>query len=149
MKKNGFTLIELIATIVILSLIALIVFPAITSMVKSSRDSAYDSQVNIIIKAAKAYYLNNVNSLPEEDPTAPNSSVNIYDLVKQGYISDEELVDVDTLDLTAAEKTSFKTTYGNDTKAIINPKNKKPLEGVVVVSYNSNQYIYEFNDADN
>ena len=144
MNKKGFTLIEVISTIVILSLIALIVFPAITSTIKSSRESAYKSQENILIKAAKAYYLDNIDKLPDEID-GNYDSVDIYDLVKKGYIAEEELTDVSELD---AEDQSYFNTNGIN-KVIINPKNKKPLKGSVVVTYKAekNQYIYKFNPS--
>lgn len=126
MKQKGFTLIELIAVVVILALIALIVFPAINSVLKDSRDSAYETQIRMIEKAGKEYYLENYNELPDEVEDQCKY-VNVQDIIDNGYIADEEL---------------------NDDKKIINPKNNEPLTGKIQVCYESNQYVYEF-QADN
>ena len=64
MKKNAFTLIELIAVIVILSLIALIVFPAVNSVIKNSKEKSFEQQKNAIIKAAKECSYENTELLP-------------------------------------------------------------------------------------
>lgn len=120
MKQKGFTLIELIAVIVILALIALVVFPAINGVLKDSRENAYDSQISIIEKAAKEYYLENYKELPEENGC---TYVSIETLISKGYISDEEL---------------------DEKSQIIDPKTNEPLTGFVEVQYDSNQYNYKF-----
>lgn len=89
-KAKGFTLIELIAVIAILGLIALIVYPAITSVIRNSRESAYNDQVNVIVKAAKEWSIDNANTLPD-DGTIYRVSVDT--LVDGGYISNEEVKD--------------------------------------------------------
>ena len=140
MNKKGFTLIELISIIVILSLIALIVFPAVTSIIKSSRNSAYESQITILEKAAKQYYLDRPNELPDEN-SSDESIIDIYDLVANNYIIEEDLTDIGDLE---EEPEAFKEKHPGVNKVIINPKNKKPLEGHIEVKYQSNQYIYKF-----
>lgn len=122
MKQKGFTLIELIAVIVILGLIALVVFPAINSVINDSRESAYQSQIRIIEKAAKEYYLENYKDLPEQTNNAC-TAISVETLIEKGFISEEEL---------------------NENKNIINPKTNESLTGSVQVCYNSNQYNYEF-----
>ncbi len=116
MKQKAFTLIELIAVIAILALIALIVFPAINSLLKSSKDNAYESQKAIIVKAAKEYYLENTNELPNQTENA-TTSIKISDLLSEGFISEDNAID---------------------------PRTNKEMKGEVVVTYKSNQYIYEF-----
>lgn len=89
-KTNGFTLIELIAVVAILGLIALIVYPAITSVIRNSRESAYEDQVNVIVKAAQEWSIDNANTLPD-DGTVYRVSVDT--LVDGGYISNDEVKD--------------------------------------------------------
>ena len=55
MKKNGFTLIELIATIVIMALILLLVMPAITALQNNNKDRPYEYYADSLIEAAKIY----------------------------------------------------------------------------------------------
>ncbi len=49
-KKNGFTLVELLAVIVILAIILAIAIPAITGLVANTRESAFESNVKMLIK---------------------------------------------------------------------------------------------------
>jgi prepilin-type N-terminal cleavage/methylation domain len=63
MNKKGFTLVELLAVIVILALIALIASPVILGIIKDSQDSAFKSSVNGVKKAIEQDYGdNNFNS---------------------------------------------------------------------------------------
>ena len=55
MKKKGFTLIELIAVIVIMGLLLLIVLPATTRLMKENKNKKYDEYYNLIEKAALLY----------------------------------------------------------------------------------------------
>ena len=71
--KKGFTLVEVLAIIVILGIVVTIVYPAIISTVKSSEKKAFESQREITCKAAKMYYLDNINQLPEIDSTTEKS----------------------------------------------------------------------------
>ncbi len=56
MKKNGFTLVELLAVIVILALIALIATPIVMNVVANSQKSAFSSSLNGIKNAIEADY---------------------------------------------------------------------------------------------
>src|SRR5574344_1514535 len=55
-KKKGFTLIELFAVIVILAVIALIVTPIVTGIIKSAKEQADRRSAEGYIKAAENYY---------------------------------------------------------------------------------------------
>ena len=64
--KKGFTLIELLGVIVILGLIAMIAIPTINTALNSSRDRAYDEQINTIEDVAKTYMSKNSLKLPDQ-----------------------------------------------------------------------------------
>lgn len=66
MNKKGFTLVELLAVIVLLGLIALIAAPAITGIIKQSKDSLSDSQKSSIELSAKNWATDNMSSLPAD-----------------------------------------------------------------------------------
>lgn len=123
--KKGFTLIEMVAVVAILGLIVLIVYPAVNSMIRSARENAYNSQVAIIIKAAKEWGVDNASLLPE---AGSDEKIYIY-LTKQsdpnaytlnGYLTNDDIVD---------------------------PRDRnKNLEGYVEVEFASNQYVYTYID---
>lgn len=89
-NKRGFTLVELIAVVAILGLIALIVYPAIGSVIRNSRESAYNDQVAVIESAAKNWSIDNASTLPDNG-TVYRLSVNT--LLEEGYISNDEVKD--------------------------------------------------------
>ena len=89
-KANGFTLIELIAVVAILGLIALVVYPAIGTVIRNSKESAYNEQVGVIIKAAKSWSVDNASKLPDDGSVY---RLSISTLVDEGYISNDEVKD--------------------------------------------------------
>ncbi len=63
MKRNGFTLVELLAIIGILSLIAVLVVPRISKSTKEVKEEQYRNTIKIIENAARAYHADNKNVL--------------------------------------------------------------------------------------
>jgi len=88
-NEKGFTLVELIGVITLLALIALVVYPTITTVMKNTKEKAYNDQVEILIKAAKQWGLENSDELPE----VGMYSLSIETLLNGGYISDDEVID--------------------------------------------------------
>ncbi len=83
MNRKGFTLIEIMAVIIILSVIALVAFPAIESNIRYSREETYKVQLKQICKGGKDWGLNNIKSLnDDETPTV----VSLGTLQKEGYV---------------------------------------------------------------
>ena len=58
MKKKGFTLVELLATIVVLSVIALIAITIVINVIEKAKKSALVSSVNGLVESANMYYAN-------------------------------------------------------------------------------------------
>ena len=56
MLKKGFTLVELLAVIVILAVIALITTPIIIDSLNTSKKEAFKDSVNSLIKVTQNYY---------------------------------------------------------------------------------------------
>lgn len=81
MKKNkGFTLIEIMAVIVILAVIALIVVPLVTGSIKDSKQKLYETQLENIKSGAKSYMIN--LDLPNKEPI----TITLDDLQKKGLV---------------------------------------------------------------
>jgi len=59
MKKNGFTLVELLAVIIILAVIALIATPIVLDVVDSAKKSAAERSAFGFAKAAQNYWFEN------------------------------------------------------------------------------------------
>ena len=89
MKKNnkGFTLVELIATIVLLSVILTVGSYSIKGIMEKSKEQDYEILVNNINDAAETYYQECNHSGSSDLITCSLSSVALNDLVTYGYLN--------------------------------------------------------------
>lgn len=87
-KEEGFTLVELLAIIVILALIALITYPIVTQTISNSKDKLSDEQYSRIYDAAKAYAVKNVSG--------DSACVTIATLKASGFLEDKTISDPKT-----------------------------------------------------
>lgn len=85
MKQKGFTLVELLGVIIILSILVVIVFPIVNSIVTQSKDTVYQQQINKILSSAYDFSLKNINYFPE----------NNKNYITLGQLKSEGLIDVD------------------------------------------------------
>jgi type IV pilus assembly protein PilA len=68
MKFNkGFTLVELLAVIIILGVIGIIAIPAVNKAIRNAKQQLYEVQINNIEMGAKSWAAENVFNLPEND----------------------------------------------------------------------------------
>ena len=65
MNRKGFTLVELLAVIIILSLLALIASTTITKLVTASKSELYNTQIELIKVAARTWGEENIDKLPD------------------------------------------------------------------------------------
>lgn len=86
MKKNAFTLIELLAVLVILGILSVIIVPTITDSLNNSKTTSYEAQINQIKKGAKEWSADNARELPEEENDA--IVVTLGGLIQEGYLED-------------------------------------------------------------
>ncbi len=83
MKNNkGFTLVELLATIVILGLLATIAIGSVMYMVELTKENYYKTQEDLIIASAREYFLNNRYELPDNGSSI---SITTEELARAGY----------------------------------------------------------------
>ena len=97
MKKNGFTLMELLGVIVILALLILVAFPNVINSIKSTNDFTEEKVIVLIENSAKLYMRSNLDKIPDEEK--------IYCITIEGLIGtgnlDEEIInssDIITID---------------------------------------------------
>jgi len=67
MNKKGFTLVELLAVIIILGVIGLIATVTVNNVLKENRESLYNEQIKLIEDKAKLWAAEHVFELPDED----------------------------------------------------------------------------------
>lgn len=89
MKKDGFTLVELLAVIVILSILALITVVSVNKTLTNSKNSLSKIQINNVVNAAKTYYIN-------EGMNKDVTCVNISELISKDYIESNKVLDPKT-----------------------------------------------------
>lgn len=116
MKKNGFTLIELIGVMVILSIIALITYPIIKDSFNNSKTGLSREQVKSIENIARIWASKNSDELPSENPNEIKY-LTIEELKKSGLLENKKILEMDS---------------------------DEELKGCVKIYYGNNKYNYEF-----
>lgn len=85
---KGFTLVELLAVLVIISILALITVVSVGSILSSSKDNLESSQKTNIENAARVYYL--------KEGTDDITCVDLETLISKGYIESSEVINPKT-----------------------------------------------------
>ena len=111
--KRGFTLVELLAVMILLGVVSLIAIPSIGKILNRSREKARESTKNELIKAAKEYYADNIRELPDD---GSHKCLSVSEIEESGYISNDDIVDPTTEEkLTGYVKIYFDNTYNQYT----------------------------------
>ena len=87
MKKNAFTLVELLAIIVIMASMLLIILPSINNTIKNSEEAKKQESLNSIYMAAENYVMANYDEYSSLDNIGSTEYVYIMDLINNGYLS--------------------------------------------------------------
>ncbi len=92
-NDKGFTLVEILAVITILSLLMVFVVPNFLSLLNKSKASTIDIQKQMIISAARLYVedcnnLQNKNVTCNFTVTDGKTIINLNDLISNGYINE-------------------------------------------------------------
>lgn len=119
--RKGFTLVELLAVIIILGIILLIIVPNVAGILNRSQERLNEEQIREIESAAKQWGLRNLNIKNNKPYKGDNviSYVTIDTLQKEGFLENK-----DVRDLTDNSDVSLNTK--------------------ICISYDNNQFIYEY-----
>ena len=143
MNKKGFTLVELLAVIIILSLLALLTSTAVTKLVKDAKNDLNSTQIELIKSAAQTWGADNLLGLPSAGECSYLTVKNLKDyglldsnlknLNTNEKISDEVQIKISTTNNTNSNK--LITTYE------VNPTHES-VEGCYQQIYNNGEEVY-------
>ena len=83
-KKKGFTLVELLAIVIILGLLVTVIYVSVRSILERGNNSYYTRQENMLVLAGREYFADNRSELPGE--IGDISKVNLDKLIEEKYI---------------------------------------------------------------
>lgn len=119
--KKGFTLVELLAVLVILAVVSMLVFPNVVKIIADSKEKLYQSQMRDIESVGKNFAMDHTELL---DANHINPTYVTVDALKySGYLEIDK---------------------------ISNPKTGEEMNGCVKIDYNetNNQYHYNYENTD-
>ena len=82
MKRNGFTLVELLGVVAVLAVLAIVISMPVTKMIKDGNTTACEKQLDMILTAAKLWGKENTDLLPKE--INEESSIYLNTLIDEG-----------------------------------------------------------------
>ena len=85
MNNKAFTLVELLAVIIILGLLVTITVPNIMNAIDISREKSYNSQVEEIEKAAERWAVDNLQTVNSKE------YITVTELKEEGYLNKKEV----------------------------------------------------------
>ena len=85
--KKGFTLVEMLAVITLLGLLALVIIPASEAIIKNSKNDSYNIQIQNIKSAMKNYASSNTFNMPTVD--GDYVELTLGDLKREGFLEKE------------------------------------------------------------
>ena len=138
MKNKAFTLVELLAVIVILAVILVIAIPQIMSVIKTTRMSSFKDSAILIATNAEKYYLSNRVLNPEYDKT----SIDCSDVAKlnddYSYCNIKYKDSIAYVTLNGKMNGKFSNIYCNGTKDNMKCVKKEIANNENAVSYLTN-----------
>ena len=140
-KSHGFTLIEVLAVVVILSIVSFVGFNVFNSLINKTDENALAVSLNNVKKAAELYSnesgVGSWNRVTTDDGVYLYSCVTISELMNRGYFKD------DLLDNSINKKNSTKVTNDSYVKVVKDTSNMTIVDTKII---NDNKITCE-NDA--
>jgi type IV pilus assembly protein PilA len=100
-NKKAFTLVEMLAVIIILGILVALSFPKILEMVEKENGEISDAELQLIYTATKSYLYDNANQYPARE--GKNYCITMDALVEGDYLA----IDSDNVDMEKAVKVSY------------------------------------------
>ena len=94
MKRKGFTIVEILAAVVIIAILSVVVIPNISSYIAISKDEYNKDVKKQMILAGKNYYSENQERLPRDTSEKTMDYISVQELSTLKYV-DNEFVDAD------------------------------------------------------
>ena len=141
MNKRGFTLVELLAVIIILSLLALLTSTAVTKLVKDAKGDLNTTQIELIKSAAQTWGADNLTGLPSDGEC---SYLTLKNLKDYGLI-DSNLKDPNTNEKISDDlKIKISTTKNQNSGKLITTYEVNPqsVDGCYKQIYNNGDIVY-------
>ena len=113
--KKGFTLIELIAVIAILATVSMIVFPNISEVIHSSKQTLHEDQIKDIEASAQKWATDNLELL--DSTHLNNVYISLSSIQSMGYLEKDSITD---------------------------PLTREKMNGCIKISYNLQAQSYEY-----
>ena len=87
MNKKGFTLVELLAVVVLLGIIALLTVPVVDKILRDNRQKTNEVNIDTILNAAYDYVQQNPSKLPVKD--GEPSKFTLGDVINSGLLKED------------------------------------------------------------
>lgn len=142
MKLNykGFTLVELLAVIAIMGMLAVIIVPTISGVIEENKENSKKNLENSIKSSARAYISDNRYEI-----SLGGSCTNSTDKRNIIFIDNTSISDSKITVKLLVDKGYLKS----NSDEIINPKTNKPIkkgESYIVVTYDCSSKDYKYDD---
>ena len=129
-RNYGFTLVELLAVIIILGLIAIITIPTIVNQLKENKEELYDAQIELIKAGAVSYVT--------EQIAHPSSDSDIWDVVSNKKSGSVVSVSLRTLQGTGAVNYNISNPLCDGDNIYFDPDDTK-----INMTYDGKEFSYE------
>lgn len=124
MNKKGFTLVELLAVLVLISLLMGLAIPGINRISNNMKKKSYNQKIKLIESAAELWGQDNKTRLQTTKCNIDNNEVPCYKIKIEELLS-ENYIDSD-----------------NNSGKYANPKNDKDMKECIVFVYKQNKRVY-------
>ena len=84
MKKNGFTLVELLGVIILIGVLSMLAVPIVRNLIKDSKKELYEEQIKQIEQGLKNWAHDNIFLLPEDNGVV---TLSLGQLAQSGHVN--------------------------------------------------------------